>query len=105
MTQACVNWRGEIRTQLEAGRTEEQIVADFVARYGERASSTPLDPTLRGLSVYVPWLIAGVALVVGLFTLWRWQRVRRAVAPAAPPAVPSGPDEDYRAALERDVKR
>lgn len=110
-TDACVRWREDIRAQLAAGRTEDQIIADFVARYGERASSTPLDPTLRGFSVYVPWLIAGAALVVGVFTFWRWRTARRTGDEAVmePPDVPDagGPadaDADYRSALERDLK-
>jgi cytochrome c-type biogenesis protein CcmH/NrfF len=101
-----VRWREDIRTQLAAGRTEDQIIADFVARYGERASATPLDPTLRGFSVYVPWLIAGFALIVGVVTFWRWWRVRRPAAAVEPPVdVPlSDADAAYRAALERDLK-
>ncbi len=110
-TDACARWREDIRAQLAAGRTEDQIIADFVARYGERASSTPLDPTLRGFSVYVPWLIAGAALIVGVFTFWRWRTARRAGDDglAQPPVSPGagGPadaDADYRSALERDLK-
>jgi cytochrome c-type biogenesis protein CcmH/NrfF len=91
---------------LAAGRNEDQIIADFVARYGERAAATPLDPTLRGLSVYVPWLIAALALGAGAFTFWRWRRARPAAHPAEAHAAPPDADADaaYRAALERDLK-
>lgn len=109
MTAACARWREDIRGQLAAGRTEDQIIADFVARYGERASATPLDPTLRGLSVYVPWLLAGAILVGGVVVFWRWRLAKRpalAVSPAAPDAPPPDDDADaaYRAAFERDLK-
>jgi len=107
MTEACRRWREDIRGQLAAGRTGDEIVADFVARYGERASATPLDPTLRGLSVYVPWLIAGGVLLGGVFVFWRWRAAQRP-QPATPPAnqrpVDTAADADYRATLERDLK-
>ncbi|MFN8375096.1 MAG: cytochrome c-type biogenesis protein CcmH, partial [Anaerolineae bacterium] len=35
-TAACADWRAEIRTMLEAGWTEQQIVDDFVRRFGDR---------------------------------------------------------------------
>jgi cytochrome c-type biogenesis protein CcmH len=106
MTEACVRWREDIRGQLAAGRSEDQIIADFVARYGERASATPLDPTLRGFSVYVPWLIAGLALIAGVVTFWRWRHARRPVEGVGAPPASAVPDVDaeYRAALERDLK-
>ncbi|MBL8145407.1 MAG: cytochrome c-type biogenesis protein CcmH [Anaerolineae bacterium] len=107
MTAACIRWREDIRGQLAAGRTESQIIADFVARYGERASATPLDPTLRGLSVYVPWLIAGALLLGGVGVFWRWRSTQRHV-PTAPPAdhppVEAADEAAYRATLERDLK-
>ena len=40
-TQACIDWREEIRAQLEAGRTEAEIQQYFVDRYGPRVLSSP----------------------------------------------------------------
>lgn len=102
-TDACVSWRADIRRQLEAGRTRDEIVRDFVARYGERAVGTPLDPTLYALSVYVPFIIAGVALVIGLATFLRW-RTRRAVPVSSPQTTDSAPDDPYRSRLEQDIQ-
>lgn len=102
-TEACASWRADIRRQLEAGRTRDEIVRDFVARYGERAVGTPLDPTLYALSVYVPFIIAGIALVIGLLTFLRW-RSRRAVPVSLPPTPDSAPDDPYRSRLEQDIQ-
>jgi cytochrome c-type biogenesis protein CcmH len=105
-TQACINWREDIRSQLEAGRSEDEIVADFVQRYGERAAGTPLDPTLRALSLYTPYVIAGIALVVGVVTFLRWRGQRSAakmVADGATPLSNIAPDDDYRQLVERDL--
>lgn len=103
-TQACADWRDDIRVQLEAGKTEDQIVADFVARYGERAAGVPIDPTLNALSVYTPYVIAVLALVVGVFTFLRRRKrpAQSALYNAAPGT--NEPDQAYRSALERDVE-
>jgi len=59
-TAACADWRYEIRLQLESGMTEEQIVEDFVRRFGDRVVGTPMDPLLRALSLGTPlWVHPG----------------------------------------------
>ncbi len=104
-TDACIQWRAEIKTQLQAGRTPTQIIADFVSRYGDRVVGTPQDPTLRALSLVTPWIIAAVIVVIALWVLNRWWRSKRLLATAgltAPPVEIT--DEDYRARLERDLQ-
>lgn len=106
-TAACASWRDDIRRQLEAGQTEEQIVADFVRRYGERAAGTPLDPTLRALSLYTPYIFAVIVLVIGVVTFLRWRGHRSAAQVAADGAVTAAgetPDDAYRQLLEQDLE-
>ena len=103
-TQACAQWRNEISNQLSAGQSEQQIVDSFVRRYGDRVLGTPQDPALRALSLVTPFVIAGLALLVGIFTFMRWRR-RPRVEPASTGIVPTTPlSEDYRNQLERDLK-
>jgi cytochrome c-type biogenesis protein CcmH len=99
-TQACADWRAEIRTQLESGRTSQQIIDDFVARYGERVIGTPQDPTLRALSLVTPWIVGALALLIAAITFARWQRL-----PGVPENTPkvTVTDDEYRARLERDL--
>jgi cytochrome c-type biogenesis protein CcmH len=132
-TAACAQWREEIRVQLVAGRTEDQIIADFVTRYGERVVDTPLNATLRGLALYTPYALLALVAGVALFTLLRWGRKPSPPAPlphgeGKQPAqtvqeTPSPPlrqhrvgeglgvranddsDDDYRARLERDLRQ
>ena len=40
-TAACAQWRDEIRIQLESGSTPDEVIRNFVARYGDRVVSTP----------------------------------------------------------------
>lgn len=105
-TAACQQWREEIRTQLEEGQTPDQIKTSFVARYGDRVVGTPQDPTLRGLSLVTPWIVAVIAVLVAITTVVRWRRNRpvpsaAALAGAGIPA--SLTDDDYRARLEQDL--
>lgn len=108
-TAACAQWRGEIRTQLEAGRTPEQIIDDFVQRFGERVIGTPQDPTLRALSLATPWVIGILAIGVGVYTLLRWRSSRLAgsqatLSAATTPGAALLSDDEYRARLERDLQ-
>jgi cytochrome c-type biogenesis protein CcmH len=104
-TQACVQWRDQIREGLEAGQSEQQIIDGFVQRYGDRVLGTPQDPTLRALSLVTPFLVAGVALVVGVYTFLRWRARPKAavVTPAGSTASSSGGDA-YRDQLEQDLR-
>jgi cytochrome c-type biogenesis protein CcmH len=112
-TQACAEWRAVIAQQLGEGRTEGEIRAYFVERYGERVLGTPEDPLLHAISVYVPFVLAGIALAAGVSTFLRWRAAARANADAHRPdgdpyrsdADAYRPDGDpYRAQIERDLR-
>ncbi len=103
-TQACYQWKEEIRTDLAAGKTPDEIVAKFVGQFGQRVVGTPQDPTLRALALVTPWLLAAVVLVVGVATLLRWRSQRTRPAPAAavgPTSVAA--DDALRDRLEADL--
>ncbi len=105
MTQACVQWRDEIRVQLSDGQTPEQVIDSFVQRYGDRVVPIPQDAFLRALSVYTPFVLAAAALLLGAYTLLRWTARRSAAAASAPVSAPPAPiNEDARARFERDLK-
>lgn len=119
-TAACASWRAEIRDQLAAGRTEDQIVAYFVANYGERAVGIPQDPLLQTISVATPIVIGVLAFIGGALFLRAAARVGRTpsqlvrspVVPARPNAsvppehdpAPRSDDAAYRDRIERDVQ-
>lgn len=103
-TQACVQWRDQIREGLEAGQTEQQIIDGFVQRYGDRVLGTPQDPTLRALSLVTPFFIAGVALVVGVYTFLRWRARPKAAAVTTGSVSGSTAGDAYRDQLERDLR-
>lgn len=114
-TPTCIQWQNEIRLMLEQCASQEQIVADFVTRFGDRVVGIPQDPLLRALSLVTPWLLAGLALIVGVMTFVRWSRLRSADTfeplPFKLMTADAGGDlavvdeSYYRAQLEEDLKR
>ena len=72
--------RAVIRTKLQAGETDEQIIAYFVERYGD---SVLTEPPRRGFGLLV-WTAPVLVLLSGAFLLWRVSRVwlHRRRAPA-----------------------
>jgi cytochrome c-type biogenesis protein CcmH len=106
-TQACIQWREEIRIQLAEGQSEQQIISNFVNRYGDRVVGVPEDPALRALSLITPWLMGAVVLVAGVSILIRWRRGQGGTLAGSAGTVTALNDEaSYRARLEADlVKR
>ena len=102
----CVQWKEEIAVQLAEGRTDQEIIDGFVARFGDQVLGIPQDESLRNLSIYVPLIALIVIVMVGVFTFLRWSR-GRPVAPASGGGQPMGDpvSDHYRSQLERDLER
>lgn len=64
-TEACQQWRGLIRQQLSEGWTEDEILAYFVAQYGDKVLG---EPPKSGLN-WVLYLVPPVVILTGLFLL------------------------------------
>jgi cytochrome c-type biogenesis protein CcmH len=87
--------RREIDAQLAAGRTPEEIRDSFVARYGEWILLEP-----RGAPL---WLVAPVAVALGLGVLAWWLAGRRRFT--VEPAAASQPSDGERARLARELEQ
>ena len=73
-TQACIDWREEIRAQLAEGQTKEQIYATFRARYGDRVLA---EPPVDGVNLIL-WFTIPIALIVGGYLFMQYlQRIRQ----------------------------
>ncbi len=107
-TQACTDWRAQIKDQLGQGWTDQQVIDYFVIQYGERVLA---EPKRSGFTSFV-WILPLIALVIGgaivAQVMRGWKTARRAPAPAAPAAAaataPAGIPPEVLARLERELK-
>lgn len=70
----------QIRALLATGLSEEEVLARFVAIYGERILAAP---TTRGFNL-LAWSVPPLALFAAALASFLWLRRRKAVAAAAP---------------------
>jgi cytochrome c-type biogenesis protein CcmH len=103
-TQACADWRTEIRSMLGQGKSEQEIKDYFASRYGQRVLASP---EARGLNTLV-WVLPIVGVIAGLVAVIV---VLRRMAPGALSAQVRGAavsyddlDPAYVARLEQDLK-
>ncbi|MDF1519090.1 MAG: cytochrome c-type biogenesis protein CcmH [Brevefilum sp.] len=64
-TEACQQWRNLIRQQLSDGWTEDEILAYFVAQFGDKVLG---EPPRRGLN-WVLYLIPPLVILTGIILL------------------------------------
>ena len=116
-TIACVEWKAEIRAQLAAGRSDQEVIDSFVARFGDNVVGVPQDPVLRALTIIMPLLATALAVGVGVFTFRRFGAQEKLSLPPPPGPLPHKEgggangesageisDDAYRQRLEEDVR-
>jgi cytochrome c-type biogenesis protein CcmH len=90
--------RQEIRAMLAAGKTEQEILDIYVAKYGERILTTPPARGFNLLAYIMPWIIAIAGIAGVIFVLKRWLALRP--AESATPAV----DDCYADRIDRELR-
>ncbi len=91
----------QIRRDLEAGLSEEAILAKLTQQYGTQILAYP---PARGFNL-LAWVMPFVALLLGIFVVryivlhWRKPAVAATAAPAAGAPIP----ERYRERIEKDL--
>lgn len=66
-TKACQDWRAQIKDQLSAGWSEQEIIDYFVEQYGERVLA---EPQRSGFTSLV-WILPVIAVLLGIFIVWQ----------------------------------
>lgn len=96
----------DVQARLDAGKTKEQILAEFVSEQGERVLAAP---PRRGWKNLTAWLLpfamvfVGSAFAFGVLRRWvRKDRQNRLDTPA--PAVSTKVDDIYRKKLAQQLK-
>ena len=65
-TQACKDWRAQIRDQLASGWTDQQVMDYFVKQYGERVLAEPE----RGGFTSLVWMLPVLVVILGTILVW-----------------------------------
>lgn len=73
-TQACKDWRAQIKDELAQGWNEQQIIDYFVAQYGERVLAEPQRSGFTSLVWLLPVLGAALGLWIVYEILKSWRR-------------------------------
>jgi cytochrome c-type biogenesis protein CcmH len=94
----AVQMRQIIRERLQQGQSREEIIAYFVAQFGEQVLANPPG---RGGGLLL-WLTAPVALCVGFVFLQRFVRRPAAALRQRPPATRGESEEIARQLREMD---
>jgi cytochrome c-type biogenesis protein CcmH len=103
-TEACRQWREEIRTMLTDGKSEAEIKQHFVDYYGARVLN---EPPNRMATYVVPMVV----IIVGALLLFRgfqlWLKPTAAEPASGDTKQPAGPvqQDEYIARLEEELKK
>jgi len=102
-TSTCIEWKEEIRAQLTAGQSEQEVIESFVRRFGDQVVGIPQDPVLRALTVLVPILSVALAIAVGIFAFTRFGQHQKLTLAEEDRQAAAAPEEQYRQRLEEDL--
>jgi len=90
--------RKEVRAMVEAGKSRDEILDYYVAKYGERILAAPRARGFNVLAYVLPW----AALVLGAWLLILLLKKLRSPVPASGP--PPVPDARYVSMVEQEIK-
>jgi cytochrome c-type biogenesis protein CcmH len=98
-TQACVQWRAQIKEMLLIGQSEQQIRDYFVSQYGERVLGAP---PAQGFN-WLAYILPAVALLIGAAIVWFALRNRIVRGAGESPEAMPIPSE-YAERVEQELK-
>lgn len=106
-TKACKDWRAQIREQLSAGWTDQQVMDAFVRSYGERVLAEPERGGFTSLVWMLPVMVAGLGLIFVWLILqsWRSRRKSRLAVTQQVAPIPPAVSRDVLAKIEAEIRR
>ena len=97
--------REEVSRLVAEGRTQDQIIAHFVAKYGsQEVLSRPIDKGFNRLAWFLPYAIGGLGFVVIGRIAWRWSRRRDAAAADAATPAPARANPELENRLDDELR-
>ena len=104
-TQACAQWRDEIRLRLAQGWSEGQIKEYFAESYGIRVLA---EPPRQGLN-WLVYIVPPVAFIAGAYILFRafrsWQALSKQVEVEEDMLGDDSDTDPYLERLEEELKK
>lgn len=100
-TQACADWRNDIKQMLREGKTEQQIRDYFVARYGFQVLGAPPAEGFNWLAYLLPVFGILLGIVIAWLSVRTW--LTRRAPDGAPEDAPEIPRE-YAERLKKELK-
>lgn len=101
-TEACRQWREQIREMLSEGKTEDEIIDYFAATYGERSTGDPRDK-LKAYLIPVVAILLGAALLISALKAWRKPLVTESISPTR--EAKQVHQDEYIAKMEEELKK
>jgi cytochrome c-type biogenesis protein CcmH len=102
-TQACQNWRDEIRVALADGKSEQEILDDFAHKYGDSVLAQP--PARQWVAWVLPIVILAAAVLALAYWLRSWTRPApvRVATDQTTDDLGIAQDDPYLQKLEREL--
>jgi cytochrome c-type biogenesis protein CcmH len=108
-TEACRDWREQIRTMLSEGKSEDEILQYFTDQYGDKVRSTPPATGLNWLVYLLPPAVILIGAIILFRSLKEWTKPKAASAGTGGvrSMTPSNPgdQDDYVARFEEELKK
>ncbi len=107
-TEACKDWREQIRTMLSEGKTEDEILQHFVDQYGDRVLSAPPATGFNWVIYILPPMIILIGAVILFRSLKEWTTPKESAAgsSAESEADPVSVSKDeYVSRFEEELKK
>ncbi|HLA06735.1 MAG TPA: cytochrome c-type biogenesis protein CcmH [Anaerolineales bacterium] len=101
-TEACRQWREQIREMLTEGKSEDEIIQYFIVTYGVRASG---DPPNKLASYLIPTLtiLIGATLLFRALQMWKKPIAAESASPARDAQVVH--QDEYITKMEEELKK
>jgi len=96
--------KASIQSQIDAGKTKEEILDHFVSIYGEQVLATPRKSGFSLTAWVAPFLAVAAGGIVVSALIWTWARRRPASAEAAASPFPVEDLDPYEERVDEDLR-
>ena len=105
-TQACKDWREQIRDKLASGWNEQQIMDYFVLQYGERVLGEPQRSGFSSMVWILPLIVVllGIVIVWQVLRSWRTKNARQETSSISVPPASDRISPELWALVEKELK-